>query len=293
MKQIKIEGLYEAAYRAYQHISFDPEKRAAQTVKDYETELNEDLQSMPEAEQERYTEGYKKYLFAFLSAKSRTMSSMITGPANFPVARNQKALNAEHARLCEFTEWRDKALKSIAKRIEQNKPEAQKKSETWARLESGILDSAATIHGINTGTERGYNKALFVSSIYKRVEVFALHGDVEMVSRAIDCIRHFNETMGVVITERHKFFGLLEVAENIKAALQEKATAESQESEINGVRVVKNIQADRLQLFFEGKPAPDMISKLKHAAFKWSPTNGCWQRQLTSNAIYAAEKILQ
>ena len=62
---------------------------------------------------------------------------------------------------------------------------------------------------------------------------------------------------------------------------------------INGVRVGKNFQADRLQLYFEGKPSTETISTLKHSAFKWSPSNGCWQRQLTNNAIYAMQTILK
>ena len=293
MENIKIEGLYNAAYRAYSNISFDPEKRAAQTVKDYEAELNEDMESMPEAEQERYTEGYKKHLFAFLSAKSRTLSSMITGPANFPVARNQKALNAEHARFCEFTDWRDKALKSIAKRIEQNKPEAQKKSETWERLESSILDSAATIHGINTGIERGYNKALFVSSIYKKVEVFAKKGDFETVQLAIDCIRHFNETMSVVITERHKFFKLAEQAKIKKETIDDRAQKENQEHPIIGGTVIFNYSMDRLQILFDEKPTPEIITSLKRYAFKWAPSASAWQRQLTGNAIFSTKCFLK
>ena len=89
-----------------------------------------------------------------------------------------------------------------------------------------ILESAAVIHGINTGTERGYSKALFVSSIYGKVETFAKRGDTEMVKMAIDCIRHFNETMSVVITERHKFFKLLVVEQN-KESLSDKAEKES------------------------------------------------------------------
>ena len=56
---------------------------------------------------------------------------------------------------------------------------------------------------------------------------------------------------------------------------------------INGVRCLENTEAMRLQLFFEGKPAREIITLLKSHAFKWSPSNMAWQRQLTNNAIYA------
>lgn len=291
--KVTLTEFKDLAYRAFYWTSFSPDKRGEQTIKEHEEQLNDDLLNIPDEQKERYISNYKKYFSAWLSAHSRCASSAITGGSGFNVIRAEKANTSEHNRMMEFLEWREKALKAIAKKIEENKPQSVKNSENWERLQANILSSAATIHGINIGIERGYSKALFVSSIYQKVETYAKRGNVEIVSAAIDEIRKFNETMSVVITERHKFFKLLEMAEKAKESLEEKATAESQESEINGVRVVRNIQADRLQLFFDGKPAPDMISKLKHAAFRWSPSNGCWQRQLTQNAIFATERILK
>jgi len=96
-------------------------------VKEYEAQLNEDLQTIPEAEKEKYIENYKKHLFSWLSAKSQCISSMITGPANFPVRCAEKANRSEHNRYTEFSEWRTKVLKSIAKRMEDSKPEEIKK----------------------------------------------------------------------------------------------------------------------------------------------------------------------
>ena len=69
--------------------------------------------------------------------------------------------------------------------------------------------------------------------------------------------------------------------------LEKRKATTPQELTINGVRVLENTEAMRLQLFFNGKPAPDVIALLKSHAFKWSPSNMAWQRQLTSNAIYS------
>ena len=51
---IKIEGLYKAGYNAHRNTSFEPERRAENIVKEYESQLNGDLQTIPETEQERY-----------------------------------------------------------------------------------------------------------------------------------------------------------------------------------------------------------------------------------------------
>ena len=47
------------------------------------------------------------------------MSAMITGPARFPSRRNEKMNNYYDNAVNEFRAWREKALKSIARRIEE------------------------------------------------------------------------------------------------------------------------------------------------------------------------------
>jgi hypothetical protein len=52
-----------------------------------------------------------------------------------------------------------------------------------------------------------------------------------------------------------------------------------------------NTELDRLQLFFDNKPDEHKRAVLKANGFKWAPSQGAWQRQLTDNAIYAAGRI--
>jgi hypothetical protein len=60
---------------------------------------------------------------------------------------------------------------------------------------------------------------------------------------------------------------------------------EAKEYEIGEVKVIHNLEVNRLQLLFPGKPESHMIAKLKSKGFKWSPRFKAWQRQLTPNAI--------
>lgn len=288
-----LQHLQETAHRAFYWTSFDPEKRGKQIIEEYETILNSDLEIIPEPEHERYIEKFVKLISIWLNAHSRCASSAVTGGSGFNVLRAEKMNNQEHNAITNFDQWRELALKSISKRIEQNKPESQKKSEAWERLLNDISHSAAVIHGINKGIERGSNKALFVSSIYQKVETFAKKGDFETVRMAIDFIRTFNETMSVVITERHKFFKLAEKAETKKEAIEERSQKENQELSIVGGKVVYNYEIDRLQLIFNEKPSSNIISDLKSNGFKWAPSMGAWQRQLTNNAIYSTKMFLK
>lgn len=65
----------------------------------------------------------------------------------------------------------------------------------------------------------------------------------------------------------------------------------SRKEENRYFRVVENTEIMRLQIFFDEKPVQDIRSILKKNGFKWSPKNGCWQRQLTDNARYSLERI--
>jgi len=290
---VTLDEYWPLALRAFNWTSFDPERRGSRAIIGHEQELNKDLENMPEEEKERYIANYKKYFSAWLTACSNCASSAITGGAGFNVRKAEAANKREHDRYEDFAQWREKVLKAIAKRKDEARPESEKRAEAWKYLENDILSSAATIHGINTGVEHGYHKALFVSSIFNKVETYAKRGDIEMVQRAIDCIRKFNETMSVVITERHKFFKLIEVAESNKEKIEDKAEKESTEVPFKGGKVVNNFQENRIQLIFDEKPSAGIISQLKKNGMKWSPRFGAWQRQMTGNAAYAIKGFLK
>lgn len=52
--------LWETARRAFPATSFDPEKRAAQYIQEYEKLLLDDLKEIPQDEQGQYTAKFKK-----------------------------------------------------------------------------------------------------------------------------------------------------------------------------------------------------------------------------------------
>lgn len=46
-----------------------------------------------------------------------------------------------------------------------------------------------------------------------------------------------------------------------------------------------------MQVFFDEKADADIRIALKGHGFRWSPNAGTWQRQLNSNALYAAKRL--
>lgn len=73
--------------------------------------------------------------------------------------------------------------------------------------------------------------------------------------------------------------------------LSKQAQQEFSGWEFDGGRVEMNREDNRLQVFFDGKPDADTRAELKSSGFRWAPSVGAWQRQLTDNAIRAADRL--
>lgn len=65
-----------------------------------------------------------------------------------------------------------------------------------------------------------------------------------------------------------------------------------EETAFDGGRIVRNVEQNRLQILFDGKPDEETRAALKSNGFRWSPKNQAWQRQLTGNAERAARLAL-
>lgn len=83
----------------------------------------------------------------------------------------------------------------------------------------------------------------------------------------------------------------LEKLKAVKAA----GTQEHSEDEtgLDGLKIVENAEAMRIQLIFDDKPDEETRSILKHWGFKWSPRFTAWQRLLNENGKYAARKAIE
>jgi hypothetical protein len=276
---------YQQAYDAHRGTSFSPDKRAEQYCSDYDRDLAQMREKVAElgGKPDDFEEGYTRRWLAWMAAKGRCLSPMITGPSKFPTKRNEKANNAEHKRCEEFTTYCENYIARLAKakrkseagdpitELETKLNEAKKWQETMKAI-NGICRKKATEQEkvaliMAVGVGEGIAKEALRPS--------QLHGT------------------GFARYELTNNLARIKGMEQRLAVLQSRAKAETKEQERpDGIRIVENTDADRLQVFFPGKPTPEMITRLKKSAFKWSPSNGCWQRQLTANALHALKSIL-
>lgn len=72
----------------------------------------------------------------------------------------------------------------------------------------------------------------------------------------------------------------------------EQAEQTAEPTKFDGGEIVRNTEADRLQIIFDEKPDEQQRDALKQNGFRWSPRYGAWQRQLTRNAEIAARRAL-
>ena len=75
------------------------------------------------------------------------------------------------------------------------------------------------------------------------------------------------------------------------AELKKRTESTPEGWEFDGGRVVVNTAENRLQIIFDGKPNADVRTELKGEGFRWAPSQGTWQRQLTDNAMRAARRL--
>ena len=71
---------------------------------------------------------------------------------------------------------------------------------------------------------------------------------------------------------------------------KEKGTSEA---DYGDFKVIENTEMMRIQIVFDGKPDEAIRSTLKANGFRWAPSQGAWQRQLTSNGKYALRRVIE
>jgi len=73
--------------------------------------------------------------------------------------------------------------------------------------------------------------------------------------------------------------------------LKRREGAESSERQEAGYLVRENVEENRIQLIFPGKPSAEIRSVLKSWGFRWAPSEGAWQRHLNNAGRFAVQEI--
>lgn len=281
-----LDAFKEKAARAHNWTSFNPEKRGERLIDDYNSQLTQDIAELAangisDEVIDSYKQRYITLFNSWLSAKSNCISAFVTGPANFPVRRHEKANTSEERHYTLWQEWRDRAKKAI---IRKSLPEKTFLSEI-ERYKSELSAMQKNHELMKEGN--------------KRIKAALKSGE--------DITEYLTNTFGIkphMIEWTMKFgFGLsnnnanmrrVEERIRIMEAKEERAaTIGTQEFRFEGVTVIYNHEADRIQIRHDSKPDQILINELKRGGFRWSPSFKAWQRNLNRDGIHKAAQILK
>ena len=219
---------------------------------------------------------------ASYSIEARCPSMLVSGRANFPVQKKKKQNAAEERRLEEWNYIQgllDKIRSVGTGGISSDDPQAVEKLEAkLAALEKHqeLMKAANVAIRMKDPTE---GDAKLAELGYTPEDIAKL--------RAPDFCGRIGYPAYLLQNNNANIRRIRGRIEELK-----KRTENTPEGwEFDGGRVVVNTTENRLQIIFDGKPDADIRTELKGEGFRWAPSQGAWQRQLTDNAMRAARRL--
>ena len=306
----------ELAERAHAGTSHTPERRAEheqeqhrrhlahvyQTLQDYAR--SPEQQEILDMEFDRFRENYIERVNNLLATRSRIISPMVTGPANFPARQQQKAQDSYARRMEEFSRWERKAKEAIIKKIKKAATPDQVEAKIRTELKKSVARTVATLYEMKNGGWPGFDPQAFRRSTQEKIKRTADNGHIEAAREALKIIKEKQKEYGITVFAPNNSVWVYpdqaeakqEQARQEREARQE-AQGDSGDEEIiqefNEAQVIRNHEDDRVQIFFDEKPDADIRQALKSKGFKWAPSVGAWQRKLTENAERDAVFVLK
>ena len=283
-----------AAKRAKDMNSFSDYKQGSATA-EYRHYVDEAVQ-LAERQKQRVDPMYHEKIDSLLDTYARKLAAnmnkgyeidarvpsiLIAGGSNFPTRKKEKQ-NA--ARDSNYREWQDiqglldKIRSTGMGGISADDPQAVQKLEK--KLES-LEKSQETMKAVNAY----YRKHKTLDGC-----PHLLPEQLEKLKADMASSWHLGDKPFATWALSNNSAEIRRVKDRIKSLSQQKEIG-FVGWEFDGGKVEANTEANRLQIFFEDKPDEATREALKSNGFRWSPKAGAWQRQLTSNAYYAADYV--
>lgn len=290
------------AISAHSGTSFTPEKRGASEVSGYSAELESVYNTLKENAQKggtlhlleeefaRFRGGYRARYTKYLGSKARVMSTMITGPANFPTRRNAKRCDVARKRLEEMIEFKARAMKAAIRNLRPDlRPIMAGDADAIERLEADIAKAERaqeTMKAANAAI-RKYAKA------GDQAQMMALVGLGLSDSQARELLT--KDCMGGIGFASYALSNnnanIRRMKERLEQLTKAKATPDSRIEGANGI-VVEDCPADnRVRVLFPNKPSADIRTHLKQKGFRWAPSLGVWQAYRNRSSIDYAKQL--
>ena len=271
------------AVNACRMISMDPERMGKHICIECSEELDEFLAQIPEELRAEYEAKYLQKWREWLAALSRCYSVLVTGPARFNSRRHERMNDYERAARQRLRDWSEKVVKRINR---------QQRLTGWQEVErlQSKLDTLTELHD----KMKAANKIVRSKKMSEEEQIDELVALGLNEKQAVEILKPTERWQSVGFPTYQLQNNLAKIKATQAAIERHKAMAEADDKEIafNGGRVVVCNSDERMRFYFDEIPSVEVRNLMKRNAFKWSPKNGAWQRQLTANCKFDTKRIL-
>lgn len=287
----------EAAKRAQAMWSFRDYVTGTKT-KEYQNLVDEAYQLADDAAEKYPDRAESAYILADKYAKKladnfnadsyinlRCPSVLIAGPANFPVRKKEQQVRA--------LEKNNQEYNDIQKYLDR----IRKLGSNDGIIRSSDANAVTLLQEKLDTLKQEQEKMKKVNAYYRKHKT--LDGCPVLTDEEIEKLKiemksswHYQDKPYLSWQLSNNNQNIHSVEERLQRLKAEKER-NSSEYDSDYFKVVENTEIMRLQLFFDGKPEAEVRELVKHNGFKWSPKNGCWQRQLTNNARYSVKCLIK
>ena len=231
----------------------------------------------------------------------------IAGPAKFNQSRYNKRLDAAMNKYSDFEEKKQRFIKNTIDMLKEMAP-AENQVKLWREGRQGYgeiiaSDDPLAVEKMTAHVEYlkeehaahlAWNKAIRSGKLeqIKEISDKAKKDILEEIERLPYRKREFFFTSNETANIRNKTARLeqLKKAREMAEAAKEQGT-DGDTLEKEGLKMVNNHEAARVQLIFSDIPEKETREKLKSDGFRWSPRFKAWQRQNTPLGLSIARKF--
>ena len=235
---------------------------------------------------ERYSKKMAEYYNKESSIGMMCPSVMISGAGNFPVRKKERQV-AAWQRNHEFYDYVQGILGKIENILYGREIIKSDDERAVEKLEEKLEDLKGTQERMKAA-----NKAIRMKDTEAGDDALREMGYSE---EAIKELREPNYIGRIgypsyLLTNNNQNIHRIEERLKRLKAVKEKG---SSEQEYETFKVVENTEAMRYQIVFDGKPDAEVRTLLKSNGFKWAPSQGAWQRQITENGKWALNRVVE
>lgn len=290
------------AVSAFNGTSFDPEQRAETVRREYAQTLHSDFSALARCVKDAstaaalesafvtYRAGLRRRWLAFLSSRTRCVSWFISGPARYPAARMNKRFDISDRRLADFTEFRKRAFAAIARDLDPTRgPIMASDEDAVERLAEKIAAAEADQEAMKAANA-AVRKAAQGGPSAQITALRALGYTPAQIIPIMDT--RWGQRVGFASYQlSNNLANIRRMRDRLDSLRSAKATPATSYTGAGDIRLEDDPPANRVRLFFPGKPDGPTRSTLKSHAFRWAPSVGAWQAFRNHRSLALARAI--